>query len=773
MTNKLLYRLFNDSETLHDYENRGLMSVKTSDVMRRLVAMERLEDGCKRTDTYYEGMGVQELSGYGTFEDLMMRLPREIANDHLISIQGRLYVKEESFEDWNLLKTKISPLWIIAAFLSCDLTTDEMKSCHSWAKFYTKVTRQFKHTALVVPYIPDLDYFVRQTNGLNDLHIHLNGSTEADVVWNYMLCHPYMIAEDYNKAFYTNARLRKHAEQVAFGFTPRLFLKRLLDAGSIREKLINILYDKYSGIGIIRNELKDELILYVLLIKHGSICKNEKVAQLFHYYMLIKGTIQMFVVMQQSQMGFSQFQLITDNTFRHRQEAFYQERFMQLASSVGMKQINLIEGRFSPKNTVGDNCDLIKRILQGFKKAQGEMRELLDETELVLIAHFIKRPEKESEKEHFIKNYYLRKDLKRKAICLINFINRHPNLGKHIKGVDAAASEFDARPEVFAPTFAFLRESGITHFTYHVGEDFCHLVSGLRAVYEAMEFLHLQSGDRLGHCTALGIAPMLWLEKNLEYCYISRGEWLDNLVFVWYLVKKGHLEMTQSVMFEIESRVSELAEMIYGDIYLPHELVEAWLMRQFVPNEELNTYHPKHTFEYFQHNKTLRKYLNENYKPRICKLWYKYHEEQRYILEDSLHKPVGSRVRYDEVIRIKSDEIFGVKELKQIQMIVLELLGQKNIIIEALPSSNMRISLYDKLQDYHLKYWLNDNNKKQLLPTVVLGSDDPGIFMTNIYNEYALAYMHMKLNKYAPSKRLEKIRCIHEQSKIYCFSDGR
>lgn len=774
MTSELLYRLFSDSETLHDYESRGLKSVKASDVLRRLVAMGRLEDRCKKTDSYYDGMGSLDLKDYSTMKDLMIRLPRKIASEYLINIHGTLFVREECFENWNLLKTKLSPLWVIAGLLSCELTEDDMVNRHSWTIFKRRVTRQFRHTALLLPYIPDFDYFVRQTGGLNDLHIHLNGSTEVDVIWNYMLCHPFVIAEDYNRAFYSNSKLRKHAEQVSFGFTPELLLQRLLTAISIRKELTKCLCEKYGGIDKIGYGLEDELLLYILLIKHGSLYKSERMAKQFHHYMLVKGMIQMFVVMQQSQIGFLQFQLITDNTFRHRQEAYYKKRFLQLASGSSRKYIKLIEGRFSPKGTVGENRFLIKRILSGFEKAQREMKEILGEADLVLIAHFIKRPEKQSEKEHFIKNYYLRKDLKRKAISLMTMINTYPQIGRHIKGVDAAASEFDARPEVFAPTFAFLRESGITHFTYHIGEDFSHLVSGFRAIYEAVVFLRLQSGDRLGHCTALGLSPELWCQKNDKCCYVCRGEWLDDLVFVWYLVKKGLLELSQSVIFGIESRIMELAEIIYGDMYLPHELVEAWLLRRHVPDKALNTYHPKYSYDYFQHNKVVNKILNSDNKSRVRKLWLKYHEGQKYIRNERGNRiPAGSRARYDEMIRIKSDEILNAVDLQQVQSVLLELLSEKNIIIEALPSSNMRISLYDSLRDYHLKHWLNDEGNERLLPTVVLGSDDPGIFMTNIYNEYALAYLHLKMNKYTPAKRLEKIRYIHEQSEIYCFNDGK
>lgn len=773
MTNKLIYRIFSDRETLHDYECSGLKSVETADVLRRLVAMERAEDAGKRTDAFYDGMGTMELKGYRTIAELLYVTARLVADDYLIYIHDELFVKEDRFEEWNVLKNMLSPLWVVAGFYSTKLTTDIMYSRHSWLRFKTKETKQFKHTSLLMPYIPELDYFVRQTGGLNDLHIHLNGSTEAEVIWGYMLRHPYSTSDDYNRAFYSNSKLRKHAEQLAFGFSPMLLLARLLKAKELRERMVEILYSHYAGIGTLGYSLEDELLFYTLLLKHISIKKSESLAKLFHYYMLIKGQALSFVVMQQSQVGFSQFQLITDNTFRYRLETLYKKRFLQLALGNERKVVRLIEGRFSPKKTVGDNCNLVSRIIRGFDKACSEASGSLDNNSLILIAHFIKRPEKEKEKEHDIRNYYLRKDLKQRAIALMMLINDHPKLGKFIKGVDAAASEFDARPEVFAPTFVYLRGAGISHFTYHAGEDFCHLVSGFRAVYEAVSFLHLQSGDRLGHCVALGIAPELWLQKAGDICYISRGEWLDDLVFVWYLVKRGCLQLSQSVLYNVERRIEELAEVIYGDIYHPHELSDAWLLREYVPQEELNDYHPKYTPESRQNNKRVIKYANDDNKMRVAILWRKYHERLLFWHNATGNRePVGCRFRYDELIRIENGEIFGVQELKQIQALLLELLSEKNIIIEALPSSNLRISYYDNLRDYHLKHWLNDDNKDSLLPTVVLGSDDPGIFMTNIYNEYALTYLHLKQNKYASAKRLEKIKYIHEQSEIYSFKDG-
>ena len=74
-----------------------------------------------------------------------------------------------------------------------------------------------------------------------------------------------------------------------------------------------------------------------------------------------------------------------------------------------------------------------------------------------------------------------------------------------LRGVDGASNELHAPPEPFAPSFRLVRRAGIPRATFHVGEDFLHLLTGIRAVAEALTFLDLRSGDRVGHATALAL----------------------------------------------------------------------------------------------------------------------------------------------------------------------------------------------------------------------------------------------------------------------------
>ena len=149
-----------------------------------------------------------------------------------------------------------------------------------------------------------------------------------------------------------------------------------------------------------------------------------------------------------------------------------------------------------------------------------------------------------------------------------------------------------------------------------------------------------------------------------------------------------------------------------------------------------------------------------------------FNEEKVERLMRMYHAPLcgeNCRARYDKLIQIETTGLLAVDTLEILQNIVSERMARKSIVVEALPSSNMRISYYRDLYEYHLRKWLEVENADYLLPSVVLGTDDPGIFMTNIYNEYARAYLHLEGCGFSPMKRMNIISTLQKCSNIYKF----
>lgn len=777
----VLSQLLCDNESLLDYERDDGADIPFPLIRSRLIAVERQRSPLKN-DSYYEGLGERMLEDYASLSQILWQLPYDLAHDCLYGVYDKVYVKAERFDGWMESLCHFPPLYLVAGyFLDCFSTPLLLSSKTGMTSFRQEHLNQFKYSAQVLPYIQELNFLIQKEGGLNDLHIHLNGSTESDAVWSYMLRHPLQTFRDFSKAYHEkNGKTQKQAEQLFSGFTPECMRHRLMKARQLRNELMRSVlknngllpeitgWKKYTwnvrsiwetSLNNPQNsgDLIDELILYLLIMDELRKNDNSVLAAMFHHYLLIKGVIHRFVVMQHSQKGFSQFQLLTENSLREDVEKDYKQRFMQLGGGT-MKYLGTIEGRFSPKDSSSKIYQQVNRIRRGFDKAQKE-NEYLADCELSLIAHFIKKPEKETYLP--IQHRSLRKEFRKKAMALATLLKRDPKCRSLVQAIDAAASEFDVKPEVFAPIFRFLRTSGIRHFTFHVGEDFNHPLSGLRVIREAICFLELQAGDRLGHCTALGINPELWVRRIGEYCYMSRIEWLDNLVFAWMLIEESRHPQLQTLRLTVESEIHKYTELIYGEAYSPFSLADQWKLRKYDPfvlldsEKSMNEYGWTDVESIYEIEQIRGRLSNE----RIKKLYEQYHSSSKSRKEQGFNK----------IEKVSTTAIFRTEDIEIMQQLILAELSQKGIVIEALPTSNMRISYYKHLKEYHLASWLNEDTEQYLRPFVVLGTDDPGIFATNIYNEYARAYLHMQECGCTSSERLRKITEIHEWSNIYKF----
>ena len=111
-------------------------------------------------------------------------------------------------------------------------------------------------------------------------------------------------------------------------------------------------------------------------------------------------------------------------------------------------------------------------------------------------------------------------------------------------------SELFCRPEVFAQAFARLSSFKIG-FTFHVGEDFYDIADGLRAIDEAILFLNLKRGDRLGHCLALGIQPQIYYSEHDYHLAIPYQVLIDDMVWL----KMKSMEWNVAIPPRVENRL--------------------------------------------------------------------------------------------------------------------------------------------------------------------------------------------------------------------------
>ena len=277
---------------------------------------------------------------------------------------------------------------------------------------------------------------------------------------------------------------------------------------------------------------------------------------------------------------------------------------------------------------------------------------------------------------------------------------------------------------MFAPVFRHLHIAGITRTTFHAGEDFEHILTGIRAVHEAIRFLNMGSGDRIGHATALGLAPEQCRTKTF---YCKQGFWLDSLVWLtWLLEQKPELRVFGGEICLFRQVVERLYFNIYGkDCPQLHVLWKAWELRKYdlrsVTEDDFEAITPQ-----TRHERALLQQEKDDCGEKLytaaCRELERYH---------------AKRNAWDEVITLKPEELPGADLIRAVQDAVITEMLQKNIVVEVLPTSNVRISHYEKTEEHHIMRWLNFDDKRPA-PQVVLGTDDPGIFSTSLRNEYSL-----------------------------------
>lgn len=656
----------------------------------------------------------------------------QLAEDFLERRNNRIYVRIEKFNAWQEQIAYIPPMLLISAYIFknvissiTDITSDSF--------FNQYIAPNLGNTSLIPPYISQLEELKKENNGFNDLHIHLNGTMETDSVWLDILHYPERVIHNMEESAKGNKLAREQYEQFDNWTRPDKLKRLIMQAVKLRETL----FSKISKIVPVNEAFtrQAESSLYISVLHYLSMYPdNKKVASSFHHYLLILGLVNQMLVQQPQCFGFEQFQHYTSNGLREYSEQEYEQRFLQLAGNQ-LDNIKIIEGRFSPKDKEDKNNYLIDKIRRGWLLLNN--RQGCNKSDIRLIAHFIKRADKQKKDIRFKE---LR--LKNKKICeaLISLRNSGSKNGKAIVGIDAAASEFDTPPEVFAPVFKKLREKGFQHFTYHAGEDFYHLLGGLRAIYEAITFLDLQRGDRIGHATAAGVAPETWAHNVGCEVVVPIGAYMDDLLFVYNLISNNECKALDSLMPRLYMRIMELSREIYpNDDFQVYDLIYAWKRRQadileLADSGELNNI------------KALKRYHQKEYVEK-----------------------------YKKEIKVKIFEILDEKALREVQLAVLKIMHHKEIAIETLPTSNIFIGYHNSFNTYHLVNWIRWEKEGKPIPPIVLGTDDAGIFATNIYNEYCHIYTLLVYEyDFCINEAFEIIRKINRDANYYIFNnDGQ
>jgi hypothetical protein len=117
---------------------------------------------------------------------------------------------------------------------------------------------------------------------------------------------------------------------------------------------------------------------------------------------------------------------------------------------------------------------------------------------------------------------------------------------------------------------------------------------------------------------------------------------------------------------------------------------------------------------------------------------------------------------------------FDAATFIQIQQGLMAEAASRRIVIEALPSSNVRISQYHRFHEHHILRWMRvpgfviDGDPEIM---VSLGSDDPGIFAGDLNGEFYQIYAVLRNLGLGDKTSLDYLAPINERGRQYRFHD--
>lgn len=526
---------------------------------------------------------------------------------------------------------------------------------------------------------------------------------------------------------------------------------------------------------------------------------------LFHAYLLIKAQFRAELIQINDKIGFGNF-----SKYQYRKEYFlpdgsiYHTAFMNLAIHDTKKHSEIIsfELRVAPKNEVLK----LKRSLEGYNEALRKYA-IISETErgkesmlynlkrnnIFYTIHYIKKKDdnkfSDISSEVLCRHHNLRKDIKQQTIAISQLRESYSDLSDFIRGIDAASSEFDANPEVFAQGFRYLKNHKLKgrfnhlkfnlyepkiYATYHVGEDFYDLVDGLRAIDESIYFLNLNQGDRIGHALALGINVKDYYCFKQGKLMLPKQIVLDNIVWLLAQIRKFGIAIHRNEVNRLEKLYENLFYELYTsnfgeghyltNRYIHHTTYyDTWKLRGDDPYLYLDDLdkdiYNKINLTYWERcrineeypvNKNIRKNLDVKY------LYQQYHF-------NSDIKKAGQNIKQFEVTHAYMELVEAVQFKMQHK------LKNKNIAIETNPTSNYLIGTFKRYANHPIIKFYNlglelDNDIIKNCPqlSVSINTDDQGIFSTSLENEYALMAIALEKEKDKNGKSRYNSSMIYE-----------
>ena len=551
-------------------------------------------------------------------------------------------------------------------------------------------------------------------------------------------------------------------------------------------------------------------LLYHCLHRIRSNMLDRVYANLFYAYLILKERIRHELIQSEDGVGFSNFQDYERRKFDLMEDSILQGKLGATARAAVRRELlqnphlRSLEIRVTPCESAEENVDMLRNLDRILGGEQSDATSV-PRGRYFYVFHFLKKADdwrKADPSAFYCRHYLYRRKLLRQTIGIQRLRKCYGRRAMQVYGIDAASKELTCRPEVFGTCFRFLHkhsadleENGTSHplpqlrRTIHVGEDFLDVADGLRAIDEAIHFLGLESGDRLGHALALGIDARAWYAAKNNVITLPAQDYLDTVVWLYRHLLKYQLPDMMDVLEYLKREFSRLADRIFKrhmssdavfrilskyheDETIPpkykwyqsdaaydhsaqawvrenspttipfgfnfdiHQYYRAWKLRgddpelyddgYFKDPASDDLYDACRVNAYYPKDKGIR------YDPGVFLIHYYYHYSREVRAE-------GERQIQQEVPQAYIDAVVSVQRAMQKEI------GKLGLGIECNPTSNVLIGTFKRYEQHPILRFYNrelevdstllDENPQLL---VSINTDDKGIFSTSLENEYAL-----------------------------------
>jgi hypothetical protein len=327
------------------------------------------------------------------------------------------------------------------------------------------------------------------------------------------------------------------------------------------------------------------------------------------------------------------------------------------------------------------------------------------------------------------------RERRKEAVSLEWLLRRRPLALQVIRGLDVCTDELGVPNWVLMPILERVRQAasdGIQALqklcgwslpqlrtTAHSGEDFVHLLTGLRNVDQTIEYFRLCEGDRIGHGLALGVDPREWAQRAGRIPMMCEERLLD-LVWEWGWYAEHGNSPGRGRHALLEHEIARLSHRIFGETLSPYELKLlqtdlgdlSMLDRCGFPDRP-----PPPA--------VLKSWYGTDGQPTQHRLPRLYH----YLTDPGLFR------RGRHILWV--DPASEAETLAQLQAELRAKIGAMGIAVEVNPTSNLLIGDLSDLTRHPMWRLRPPRNDGDAPPvSICIGSDDPLIFGSNLRQEY-------------------------------------